>query len=97
MSNIYPVFSRLKRLSLIEATLNITFIFFLLKRFFLKSGLKGFYMFQIVIMSGLTRFWMVPRGFAWLGVVRRGWAWLRMVFCSCTCLHIVSEVLCGCT
>ena len=51
-------FSQYLVASIAEATLDTTFIFFFLKTFFLKSGLKGFYMFPIVVMSGLTGFCM---------------------------------------
>ena len=80
--------SRLKRLSLIEATLDTTFIFceFFWRFFdvFLKYGLKWFYMFPIVVMSGLTRFCMVWHGSMWFCVVLRCCVWLGVVGHGCT-------------
>ena len=84
------------------------YFYLLLKRIFLKflkSGSKGFYMFPIGVVSGLTRFSMVLHGFAWfcmvswqrvighcfmwLHVVGYGCAWFRMILMFCM-------IACGC-
>ena len=76
------IISRLKRLSLIEATLDTTFIFFLLsssREVFLRFFEIWFKMILYVPNSSYEWLGMVAYSFVWFCVVLRGFAWFCVV------------------
>ena len=71
----------LRRL-LILLSSSVTFFWRFFEVFF-KYGFKWFYMFPIVVMSGLTRFCMVWHGSMWFCVVLHCCVWLGVVGHGC--------------
>lgn len=73
--------------------------FFICKTFFKSKisgflGWEGFYMFQIIVLSGFPRFCIFLIGFAWFCVILRSFWWLCEVFvqlCTASCSLMVSH------